>query len=67
MATGGAGYVGSHCVRWLERAGHEVWIYDNLSRGHRQFARAERLIEGDLSDQQRLRQSLEQQQIDVVI
>lgn len=67
LATGGAGYVGSHCVRWLERAGHEVWVYDNLSRGHRQFAKPDRLIVGDLSDQERLRQTLVQQQIDVVI
>jgi len=38
LATGGAGYVGSHCVRALRRAGHEVEILDDLSRGHRQFA-----------------------------
>jgi UDP-glucose 4-epimerase len=34
LVTGGAGYVGSHTARWLERAGHHVWIYDNLSAGH---------------------------------
>ena len=38
LATGGAGYVGSHCVRALKRAGHEVEILDDLSRGHREFA-----------------------------
>src|SRR3954467_13564681 len=38
LATGGAGYVGSHCVRALRRAGHEVEILDDLSRGHRDFA-----------------------------
>jgi len=38
LATGGAGYVGSHCVRALKRAGHEVEILDDLSRGHRSFA-----------------------------
>src|SRR5690606_32450323 len=34
LVTGGAGYVGSHTARWLQRAGHHVWIYDNLSAGH---------------------------------
>jgi UDP-arabinose 4-epimerase len=38
LATGGAGYVGSHCVRALVRAGHEVEVLDDLSRGHRAFA-----------------------------
>jgi UDP-arabinose 4-epimerase len=38
LATGGAGYVGSHCVRALRRAGHEVEVLDDLSRGHREFA-----------------------------
>src|SRR5271154_7461246 len=38
LATGGAGYVGSHCVRALQRAGHEVEILDDLSRGHASFA-----------------------------
>jgi UDP-glucose-4-epimerase GalE len=38
LATGGAGYVGSHCVRALKRAGHEVEILDDLSRGHTEFA-----------------------------
>src|SRR4051812_6421816 len=38
LATGGAGFVGSHCVRALQRAGHEVEILDDLSRGHRAFA-----------------------------
>src|SRR5277367_27989 len=37
LATGGAGYVGSHSVRALRRAGHEVEVLDDLSRGHRSF------------------------------
>jgi UDP-glucose-4-epimerase GalE len=37
LATGGAGYVGSHAVRALTRAGHDVTILDDLSRGHRSF------------------------------
>ncbi|HMA95138.1 MAG TPA: UDP-glucose 4-epimerase GalE [Polyangiaceae bacterium] len=35
LVTGGAGYIGSHAVRRLEQAGHQVVVLDNLSRGHR--------------------------------
>lgn len=36
VAAGGAGYVGSHCVRRLCDAGHEVVVFDNLIAGHRE-------------------------------
>jgi UDP-glucose-4-epimerase GalE len=52
LATGGAGYVGSHAVRALRRAGHEVTVLDDLSRGHRSFVETlgVPLIECDLRD-----------------
>ncbi len=49
LVIGGAGYVGSHTVKQLIAAGDEVWIYDNLSRGHRQCVPPGRLIEGELA------------------
>ena len=54
LVTGGAGYIGSHAVRVLERAGHDVWVYDNLVYGHREAARPDRLIVGDLLETERL-------------
>jgi UDP-glucose-4-epimerase GalE len=52
LATGGAGYVGSHVVRALRRAGHEVAILDSLARGHRAFIERLQvpLFEADLRD-----------------
>ncbi len=50
LVTGGAGYVGSHAVKALRRAGHGVVIFDNLSAGHRQAALGAPLIEGDIAD-----------------
>jgi UDP-glucose 4-epimerase len=35
LVTGGAGYIGSHAVRALSRAGHDPVVLDNLVYGHR--------------------------------
>lgn len=50
LVTGGAGYIGSHMVQALRRAGHRVVILDNLIEGHRAAVHSEELIEGDLLD-----------------
>lgn len=35
LVVGGAGYIGSHCVRQLQAAGHRPVVLDNLVFGHR--------------------------------
>ncbi len=67
LVTGGAGYVGSHAARMLVRNGHDVWVYDNLSKGHRGAALPDRLIVGDLMDRQLLDSVLKEKQIDAVM
>ena len=36
LVTGGAGYIGSHFVRFLLANGHDAVIFDNLSRGNKE-------------------------------
>lgn len=37
LVTGGAGYIGSACVKKLREAGHDVVVVDNLSKGRREL------------------------------
>jgi UDP-glucose-4-epimerase GalE len=54
LVTGGSGYVGSHAVRELAEAGHEIVIFDNLSTGNRKLSEGFELIEGEISDCEKL-------------
>ncbi len=67
LVTGGAGYVGSHAARWLDRCGHEVWVLDNLSRGHRGAALAGKLIEGDIANDALVTEVLRTRKIEAVL
>lgn len=67
LVTGGAGYIGSHAVRLLARAGHDVWVYDNLVAGHRAAVPKGRLIEGQLMDRPRVIEALRGHGIEAVM
>ena len=38
LVTGGAGYIGSVVAEELLKDGHEVVVFDNLAKGHRDAA-----------------------------
>lgn len=53
LVTGGAGYIGSHAVLALQKAGYTVIVLDNLVYGHRDLVEDRlkvELIVGDTSD-----------------
>jgi UDP-glucose 4-epimerase len=51
FVTGGAGYIGSITVEELLKAGHQVTVYDNLSKGHRQaIPDGAAFVQGDIGD-----------------
>ena len=67
MVVGGAGYIGSHAVRLLLDAGHDVCVYDNLSRGHREAVPEGLLVEGELTDRAKLVETLRSKRVDAVM
>lgn len=58
LVVGGAGYIGSHAARVLQRKGYDVIIYDNLSTGFRELAEGFDLIVGDIADSAKLAKAL---------
>ncbi|KJS35660.1 MAG: UDP-glucose 4-epimerase [Rhodospirillaceae bacterium BRH_c57] len=54
LVTGGAGYIGSHTCKLMAKNGLMPVVFDNLSRGHRDFVKWGPLEAGDICDRQRL-------------
>jgi len=68
LVVGGAGYIGSHCVRQIFAAGHRPVILDNFAYGHRAAVPAGvTLHEGNLGDGPFVRRVLEAERIDAVM
>jgi UDP-arabinose 4-epimerase len=67
LVTGGAGYIGSHTVRALRSAGHDVVVYDDLSEGHADAVLGVPLIEADILDTERLTAALTEHRVEGVL
>lgn len=69
LLTGGAGYVGSACLRWLLRHGHDPIAYDNLLEGNPAAVPEpeRRLIVGDIAETDRLAGILRDRQVEAVM
>lgn len=67
LVVGGAGYIGSHMVKMLSIAGHDVVVLDNLTTGFRDSVKYGHLIVGDLADVHLLEQLFCDQVFDAVM
>ena len=68
LVTGGAGYIGSVVTAELLKAGYEVVVFDNLSRGHRRaLPEAVTLMVGDVADRESLNLLFKSHTIDAVM
>lgn len=67
LVTGGAGFIGSHSVKALRRAGYDVVVFDNLSAGHRGATLGAPLVLGDIRDVDAVRRALRESGAEAVM
>lgn len=67
LIVGGAGYIGSHTTIALKDAGYSTVVYDNFSTGHRDACFGDHLVEGDLGDTGKLKETLQDFEVDCVV
>lgn len=67
LVAGGAGYIGSHAVKALRRAGRDTVVFDNLSSGHREAVLGAPLVVGDIREAEAVRVAIREHKPDAVM
>lgn len=67
LVVGGAGYIGSHTNKELNRRGYQTLIYDNLVYGHKESVKWGKLEVGDLAEEEHLERIFQENPIDAVL
>lgn len=66
LVCGGAGYIGSHVNKQLNREGYETVVFDNLIYGHREAVKWGSFVEGDLASENDIEAVFSSHKIDAV-
>jgi len=67
LVVGGAGYIGSHAVRALQRAGRDVVVFDNFEKGHPEAVQGVTVCKGDLRNREDVHAVFRQYAIEAVM
>jgi len=67
LVVGGAGYIGSHMVKMLSLAGHDVVTLDNLSNGYEDAVKYGEFVKGDIADSELLNELFSDNKFDGVM
>lgn len=67
LITGGAGYIGSHTVKYLQELNQDIVVVDNLQSGHAESIKVDNLYKIDIRDEQSLDKIVKCHNIDGVI
>ena len=67
LIPGGAGYIGSHMIKYAQKNGHEVVVLDDFSTGHEWAVKDCEVLRVNLLDRDKLIKSLKGRYFDGVI
>jgi UDP-glucose 4-epimerase len=67
LVTGGAGYIGSHTVRALRDAGHDVVVLDTLELGREDALLGAPLVVGDIRDAELVERLCRERQVSAIV
>lgn len=67
LIVGGAGYIGSHINKELNKQGFETVVFDSLVKGHQEAVKWGEFFQGDLGNIEDLRQVFSKYKIDAVL
>ena len=66
LVCGGAGYIGSHINKQLNKEGYETIVFDNLIYGHKEAVKWGKLVVGDMKNVDEIEAVFKNNQIDAV-
>jgi len=67
LIVGGAGYIGSHMVKYLMKLNHQVTVIDDLSNGFKDAVLTPNVVWADMADEAVIRKLFKSNQFDAVM